>query len=136
MERLPEVIVDIVFSFIPRNLIYNLNHFYLDSTYLSLIANRKLDKKFNSYMRYIIRNNCTIFLNKILSQKFSYLASFKNWKYNSQTFSNYIEYLREYTIRFSKTNCRNIIECYISKEPVSAKNRHKKIRRRNIKWSN
>ncbi len=136
MERLPEVLVDIIFSFIPRNLIYNLNHLYLDSTYLSLIANRKLDNQFNAYMRYIIRNNCTIFLNKILSQKFSYLASFKNWKYNSQTFPNYIEYLREYTIRISKTNCRNIIECYISKEPVSTKNRHKKIRRRNIKWSN
>jgi len=80
MERLPEVLVDIIFSFIPRNLIYNLNHLYLDSTYLSLIANRKLDNQFNAYMRYIIRNNCTIFLNKILSQKFSYLASFKNWK--------------------------------------------------------
>ena len=136
MERLPEVIVDIVFSFIPRNLIYNLNHFYLDSTYLSLIANRKLDKKFNSYMRYIIRNDCSIFLNIILLQKFSYFASFKNWKYNYQTFPNYIEYLRSYTIQISTTNCRNIIEFYISKEPVSAKNRHKKIRRRNIKWSN
>ena len=34
MERLPEVIVDIVFSFIPRNLIYNLNHTHLRSTYI------------------------------------------------------------------------------------------------------
>ena len=136
MERLPEVIVDIVFSFVPINLIYNLNHFYLDTTYPNLIKNKKFDKRLNAYMRYIIRNDCSIFLNIILLQKFSYFASFKNWKYNYQTFPNYIEYLRSYTIQISTTNCRNIIEFYISKEPVSAKNRHKKIRRRNIKWSN
>ena len=136
MERLPEVIVDIVFSFIPRNLIYNLNHTHLNKIYPFLIQNKKLDKQFNAYMRYIIRNNCSMFLNKIFELKFSYLASFKNWKYNSQTFPNYIEYLRSYTIQISTTNCRNIIEFYISKEPVSAKNRHEKIRRRNIKWSN
>ena len=33
MERLPEEVVDIIFSFVPINLIYNLNHLYIDNIY-------------------------------------------------------------------------------------------------------
>ena len=47
MERLPEVIVDIVFSFIPRNLIYNLNHTTDYSEYSRYIDNIK-DRIINS----------------------------------------------------------------------------------------
>ena len=138
MERLPEVIVDIVFSFIPIDHIYNLNHSYLDATYSLIIKNRIENKQMppDSYMRYLIRCNCIMFLNKTFEHHFSYFSSFKNWKYKSNTFPNYIEYLRAYTITLTKTKSRNLIELYISKEPVSMKNRHKKIRRRNIKWSN
>jgi|TARA_R110002074_G_scaffold236979_3_gene408820 hypothetical protein len=136
MERLPEEVVDIIFSFVPINLIYNLNHLYIENIYSLLIKNKTIDKTFNSYIKHIIRYDCSMFLNKIFENKFLYLTSLSNWKYNSHTFPNYIEYLRAYTIEFSKTKCRNLIELYISKEPVSVKNRHKKIRRRNIKWSN
>jgi len=136
MERLPMEVVDIIFSFVPRTLTYNLNQKYLNKIFPILIKNKKLDKEFNSYIRYIILYDCSIFLNKIFENKFLYLTTLNNWKYKSQTFPNYIEYLRAYAIESSKTKCRNLIELYISKEPVSMKNRHKKIRRRNIKWSN
>ena len=136
MERLPEEIVDIIYSFVPINIIYNLNHNHLRIYYPLLIKDTVVDKKFHSYMRYIIRCDCSMFLHKIFEVKLNYFIKLNNWKFDMKTFPNYVEYLRSYAIKLSKTNCRNIIEYHISKEPVSRKKRHKKIRRRNIKWSN
>ena len=136
MERLPEEVCDIIYSYIPITTLYNLNHSHIEKYYPYMIQNKKVDKLFDSYLRYIIRNGCALFLQQIFKVKIQDFNKLTNWKYNNKTFPTYTEYLRCYTIALSKTNCRNIIEYYISTEAVSRKKRHKKIRRRNIKWSN
>ena len=62
MERLPEEVCDIIYSYIPITTLYNLNHSHLEKYYPYMIQNKKVDKLFDSYLRYIIRNRCALFL--------------------------------------------------------------------------
>ena len=136
MERIPEEVVDIIYSFVPIKYIYHLNHSHFQNLYPILIKDKSVDKRFDSYIRHIIRNDCTMFLQKLFEIKFSQFTKLTNWRFDNKTYSTYVEYLRSYTITLSKTKCRNIIEYFVSTQAVSRKKRHKKIRRRNIKWSN
>ena len=136
LNILPEVIVGEIFKFLPRNTIYLLNRTFFDSHYPQIIADFDVNNsRFQSYIRNIIRLDCNFQLQYLLNSHFLRWNKVLNWKYKQNTFPSYISFLKLLTIHYNSQRCRFLINQYL-KTSLSKKNRHKKIRSKNSRWSN
>ena len=139
MEHLPTDVLGIIYSYIPISTTYKLNKSAFIKNYRLLVIEQMNPRvrvsTIDNYMRYLIRKNCYMHLEICLAVS-PIQWSRKWWKYKRGSYPNYMSYLKSLTIKYNKNKCREIIEGWMKRDLVSNKKRHKKIRSKNIKWSN
>tara|TARA_Y100000389_G_C17319236_1_gene442143 strand:- start:475 stop:837 length:363 start_codon:yes stop_codon:yes gene_type:complete len=107
ISTLPNEIKEIIYYFISNDVKSNLTKKQFILNYENKI---KKIPFYNSYMRYIIRNEHCFILTLNLKQKKTHWHNLKNWKYNGRLFSNYLTYLKYYANRQNKNNIYQIIK--------------------------
>lgn len=127
--KLPEELVNIIFSFIPIKELYLTNKFYWNLNY-------DIDYKYklkSSYWRNIIRNDNNFVFNRYLHKALPYFLKEKRVIYKSQIYPRKIE-LVNYLINFIFDSQK----CKIVLDNIMKENRlvFKKIRVKLNKWSN
>jgi hypothetical protein len=130
INKLPEVIVDLIKEYIPRKVIvftnrenYNLYH--------SLIFN--CIKNFDNFVRDMIRRDNEFIFNKVIRENFHKWCSIKKYRYKNMIFNNYFYFIINFCIENDSENCRKVISNFL-KEHGLDKNLHKKNIIKYIKW--
>jgi len=134
---MPEEIITFVKSFVPIYVIYitNKDYFY---TYYPLIVrcyNLK-NHNFQTYLRRLVRRDCWLQMEVLLTQKFDEWILTRKWRYKLRTYPNFVIYLKDLCIEGSSQACRQLIDKRLLDTRLYSVNRHKKIKHKNIKWSN
>lgn len=133
ISKLPEVLVDIVYEYVPLSTkIFLTRKNYCENHHLvkSYINKRQYENYIRCMVRqdnsfvfaFLINENITIWMNKIF-----------NFLYKDTTYDNYLWFLHEYCIENESTRCKNIIDKYIELLGLD-KNRHKKSTLFNSRW--
>jgi len=139
MDRLPTVLVDIIYSYIPVSTTYKLNNTLFSKNYpLHVLQRTQSDVRgsdLDNYMRYLIRKKCYLHLGVCLKICHGRWSN-KWWKYKNKSYPNYISYLKALAMEYNSNKCRELIDDWRKSHLVCDKKRHKKIRTKNIKWSN
>ena len=90
--------------------------------------------RYNSYLRNIIRNDCYFVVNQLLNENSNCWIKMNNIKYKNSVYASYLHYILALCIEYNASRSRSIIEefCKLG----LGKNRPKKNRHKNIKWTN
>lgn len=107
ISTLPVEIKEIIFIHISDDVKANLTKKLFISNYENKI---KTFPYYNSYLRYIIRNEHEFILNLNLTYQRSHWFNLKNWKYNNRIFSNYLSYLKYYAQQQNKNKIYQTIK--------------------------
>lgn len=99
ISLLPQEIKEIIYNFIPmEQKCYLTKNLFVDY-YKKKIKNIPL---YQSYIRYIIRNNHVFIFNLNLHNNYKHWFNLKNWNYNNRNYKNYILYIKDYTNKQNK----------------------------------
>ena len=104
---LPVEIKEIIYTYICHDVKCNLTKQLFISNYENKI---KKIPYYNSYLRYVIRNEHDFILNLNLNLKKKHWYNLKNWKYNNRFFSNYLIYLKYYAQQQNKNKIYQTIK--------------------------
>ena len=136
LKEMPEDVLGVIYDFLPIATIYTLKKNLFALHYPTVIS-RLSPTKFQSYVRNIIRNDYDFQLLYLLKQNFQKWNKQSSWKYKHHTFPSYMVFLKLLSIEYNSTRCRQLIDNYLKDNiSLSKKKKHKKIRHKNIKWSN
>ena len=126
---LPEDLVNIIFSYIPRKTLVLTNKYYWKMNY-NETYNNKLQP---SYWRWLLRNDYNFIFNQYLMNSLSYFLKEKKVIYKSQIYPRKLElvnYLINYT--FGSQKCKIVLDKIMKNKRLG----FKKIRVKLNKWSN
>ena len=107
ISTLPLEIKEIIYYFICDEVKSNLTKKIFMLNYENKI---KKIPYYNSYLRYLIRNEHNFILKINLNLKKEHWYNLKNWKYNNRIFSNYLFYLKYYAQQQNKNNIYQTIK--------------------------
>jgi hypothetical protein len=126
---LPEDLVNIIFSYIPRKTLVLTNKYYWKINY-----KESYDSKLQaSYWRFILRNDFSFIFEEYISNSLSYFLKEKKTIYKSQIYPRKLElvnYLINFT--FDSQKCKIVLDKIMKNKRLG----FKKIRVKLNKWSN
>lgn len=126
---LPEDLVNIIFSYIPRKTLVLTNKYYWKMNY-----KESYDSKLQaSYWRFILRNDFSFIFEEYISNSLSYFLKEKKTIYKSQIYPRKLElvnYLINFT--FDSQKCKIVLDKIMKNKRLG----FKKIRVKLNKWSN
>lgn len=131
IDKLPDVLIDIIQSYLPINKIIFLNKRNYLTNHKKLYINKDI---FDNYVRDMARKNNWFVLEQILEENYKKWLKMK-YKYKNIIYHNYMAFLISFCIENHATNCRNIIFIFLEKHGIS-KNQHKNNTFINVKWKN
>ena len=125
---LPEVLVDEIQSYIPKNIIVFLSKVnYKKYHYL---IEKQLHAKcvYDNYIRYTLRNKLSFIFETVLDENWNKWTMFSknnnnHYRYKSNIYPNYISLLWDLCNEYESTNCKNLIYLALNKDN---KNKYKK----------
>ena len=133
---IPEVIIDHIYTYIPTSIKMQLNNSNF-TTYYPLEFNKFLKKSYpTSYLIDIIRCNRTKSLSLLLENNYSYLIKKRKCKYKDYIFPHFIAFIKFLCIKYGKQNCSQHLITYEKANNLYDKKSYKKIKIKNIRWSN
>jgi hypothetical protein len=135
MQNLPIVIVTKIYNHLNSTILYSINKELFNIHYKEVIKEKIIKNNYYGYMRHLLRKNCHMHLELILQHNYTLFKNIKKWRYKNATYPNYLIYLKSEAQNRNNTKCKELIEKYIQLEP-SRKNKYKRIRRKNIIWTN
>ena len=131
ISLLPNEIIIMIWEKVqPKDKVFISKKYYL--MYHKLIVIPKY--RYSTYLRNIIRNDCDFVVSQLLKENSHSWIKMKNIKYKNSIYASYLHYILALCIEYNASRSRNIIEDY-SKLGLG-KNRPKKNRHKNIKWTN
>jgi hypothetical protein len=137
MELVPDDVIGIIRSYVPIKQLYVVNKSYFYSCYPRIIENYSLkDAIFNSYIKRIIRKDCELQFRLISRQFYHSWVKPSKWVFNYSKYPNYAVFIKEYCNINNSQKCKNIISATINDTNSCNKNKYKKIKTFNTKWSN
>lgn len=130
---LPEVLVDIVYEYVPlstklfltkKN--YKENH---------VLVKTLIDKRqYENYIRCIVRQDNSFVFSFLINENITlWTCKIHNYLYKDSTYRNYLLFLHEYCIENESTRCKEIIDTFIEILGLN-KNQHKKNTPNNSRW--
>jgi hypothetical protein len=110
---------------------------FINKTYYNLYHPliRNFISKYESFTRYMIRQDNYIVFEKIIRENFNNWLNNKQYRYQYMIFNNYIYFIMFFCIESESIKCRDIL-LNIFKERKFGKNLHKKNVIKYIKWKN
>lgn len=131
IRELPDVIIDIIFEYIPKQkLIFVSTTYY--KLYHHLLKNHI--QLYESYVRDVIRRDNDYIFEQILRENNQQMMKCTNYRYKDMIFNNYIYFLQYFCIENDSEGCRQILMEELSKRNL-CKNLHKKNIVKYIKWN-
>ena len=112
---------------------YNKYHKYLKNYICCNVS--KNSYSYDSYVRFIVRNDYVMAFNKLMEDNFDKWFKIKNYEYSAYKFYNYIYFLKHYAIEQYSSKSHNIINNYLINAGYEKK-WHKNNSRKNIRWTN
>jgi len=132
VDKLPEVLVDIIYSYIPISVTmflskknYSENHHLIRQ----FINKRKIEQ----YIRTMVRNDNDFVFSYLLVENYRRWLNMKKYYYKECIYGNYLNFIESYAIENMSTKCRKIISVFLEEQGLS-KNQHKKNTIRYIRW--
>ena len=125
VNRLPNEIVIMIKDFIPKSIFsllskdHYLFHFPEKQLYLENNYNIRYPhyngsdnshKSYDSYIRFIIRNDSNFIFENILKMNYDKWCKIKKWSYKNLKFKNYIQYILYLCQKYTSGKCKNIIK--------------------------
>lgn len=120
IATLPCELREIIFSYIHITEKRNVTRELFISEYINKVKEIPL---YQSYVRYIIRNNHFFIYNLNITINYNHWLNIKNWKYDNMIFNNYILYIKYY----SELNNVIIYQDIKKRIKIRAKKQHGKI---------
>ena len=120
IATLPCELREIIFSYIHIKEKHNVTRELFISEYINKVKEIPL---YQSYVRYIIRNNHFFIYNLNITINYNHWLNIKNWKYDNMIFNNYILYIKYY----SELNNVIIYQDIKKRIKIRAKKQHGKI---------
>jgi phosphoribosyl-ATP pyrophosphohydrolase len=131
-KRLPVELVRYIKEYIPKKEFaftnrenYNLYHILI----------KPCIKDYESYIRYMIRQDNEFVFKKIIEENYRKWYEIRQYKYKNMIFNNYLYFVINFCIENDSNNCRKVISDFL-KEHGLGKNLHKKNVVKYIKWKN
>jgi hypothetical protein len=107
MENLPDDIIALIWGhFNASNKIFLNKEYY--SKYNNLI-DKLIPRRYESYIRDIIRNDCSFVFKNLLDRKFIKWILMHNYKYNDVIYTDYIHFILYYSSLNKSHKCNNIL---------------------------
>ena len=131
INRLPEDVVNIIYDFIPKTALLFTNKFYYTLYHKAL---RSSIKKYETYIRDVIRRDNDFVFHKIVEENINRWLNMRQYRYKNKVFSNYFYFVIDYCIENDSDKCREIMADLI-KERQLCKNLHKKNVVKYVRWT-
>jgi len=132
LNNLPDVIIDLIKEFIPRQYLAFTNKTFYNLYHHTIRNNIPL---FDNYVRDMIRGDNYIVFEKILGENIELWCKNRQYRYKNMVFNNYIYFVLYYCIENNSDRCREIINDNLKKRDL-CRNLHKKNLVKYIKWNN
>lgn len=122
ISELPDVIIDIIFEYIPKK-----NLIFLNTTYYKMYHHtlKKHIRLYESYNRDVIKRDNEFVFKQIIRENNDMLINCTNYRYKDMIFTNYIYFLQYFCIEHNSDKCRELLIEELSKRNL-CKNLHKK----------
>jgi hypothetical protein len=133
MENLPDDVNKIIYELIPSSVKKTLNKKLFICHYPMVMNYIIYSKNSHNYMTNLIRKNCYLHLEKILDVHYIKFLQIKRWKYKHSTYPNYLIFLKNEALKRNARRCYELVNKYLD---PSKKNKYKRIRTKNIRWTN
>ena len=132
INKLPEVIVDIIYLYIPvRVTIFLRKESYI---YNHLLVREYIKKQeIENYIRCMIRQDNDFIFSQLLKENYSRWINMKKCYYRNSIYANYLVFLESYCLDHESDKCKNLIN-NLFEELGLRKNRHKKKTVNYIRW--
>jgi len=125
IKKIPEVLLDNIFSYIPYINLYNINKLYYNNYHNIISKNIINKKKIENFNRLIIRKDYYFIFKYLLEENGKKWISMKKYYYKNIIYSNYLMFIFNYSIENNSNKIKNILIDYFEKIGLS-KNLHKK----------
>jgi hypothetical protein len=134
IDKLPDVLIDIVYSYIPKSVTMFLTkeNYMKDHHRIREYINKR---KIEQYMRAMVRHDNDFVFNQLLVENLNRWINMKKYYYKECIYGNYLNFLESYCIENDSVKCRKIIYNFLEEQGLS-KNQHKKNTIRYIRWKN
>ena len=135
-DILPPEIVLHIWSFIPNSTRVWLTKEYYEK-YHKICITPQLIPRFNTYIRYIIRNQYEYLIKIQLRENYDIWINKYNWTYQYNTYTTYIHYLLYLSQTYRANKSYNIIKNYGNNNKNNYRLKlNKSIRSKYNKWTN
>lgn len=128
IDRLPDVLIPIVYSYIP----ILVTMFLTKKNYIEnhLLIRNVINKKYlEEYIRYMMRQDNDFVFKLLLVENVEKWLNMKKYYYKECIYGNYLHFLKSYAIDNQSVKCQLLIE-----NLLLSKNQHKKKPNRYIRW--
>ena len=132
LNKIPDVIKDIIFEYIHPLTLMTLNRSY----YLQYhkIVKKHIPRNFyENYIRTILRKDCDFVFSLLLQENIKRWIAIKKYVYKSYCYANYVYFLKEFCLENESAKCSRVLYDFLNETGLS-KNLHKKKIAINIKW--
>lgn len=133
INKLPEVLVDIIQSYVPKVIQVFLNRTNYKKDHYLVSQEMKNKREIENYIRAMVRQDNEFVFKRLLEENYLRWLNMKNYYYKNGVHSNYIVFLESYAIDNESSKCRKIISDFFLEQGLS-KNQHKKNTIRYIRW--
>lgn len=133
IRALPIEIKAIIHNYIPESALTNVcrEKYILNHRLITIKVPRR---EFESYIRFIFRNDYSFAAERLLNEMITKWNNMRGIAYKEYIFPTYTSLLMYYCIEYHSPRCKEILIKY--RYNTAGKNRHKKNRIKNIRWSN
>jgi len=134
INKLPEVLIDIIYSYVPLVVTLFLNKKLYISNH-NLLKQYIIHMNIENYIRDMLRRDNEFVFMQILIENYSkWTFKIKNYRYKNNIYRNYMSFVKDFCLMNDSNKCRNMIYTFLEKHELS-KNQHKKNPVRNIRWT-
>jgi hypothetical protein len=132
VDKLPEVLVDMAYSYIPKSVtMFLTKKNYIEGHHLirQFIDKRKIEQ----YIRAMVSHDNDFVFKQLLVENYNRWLNMRKYYYQESIYGNYLNFLESYAIDNQSTKCRKLLLKLFEEEGLS-KNQHKKNTIRYIRW--
>ena len=129
-DILNDDVLSVIFTFIPHFIKRKLNRAFHQKSAPPPIS------RMHTFLRTIIRNDYAFIFNYRLKLHYKQWRKIHPWIYKNMKFHNYIEYLRYLCCVYKSERCKNKLNALENELKPNVKKKYKKMKIRNIRWSN
>ena len=110
MEYLPDEIIKIIYDFTPTSCKINLSKSHFKTHYYLATKEKKIDKRYHNYLRYLIQKKCSMHLDIVMHIFCGKFLAIKNWKFKNNTYPNFLSYLKDFSLHNNSQKCYEMIK--------------------------